>query len=173
MELLPVITACTNRKIILSGDFNCRLDNNSQRGQDLVDNLAHLGSRVLNSYYAPTYKCHNGQSTIDLIFVNFNFNQITLEINHNLPSKLSVVQLETSLDDVKFLDKKSGRICKTDLALLTTFLQDNIYSKKPDDFSIDDLSTAFISVCKYSAFKQRKEYQNIGPTKIAINKIAN
>ena len=53
-ELLPVITACTNRKIVLDDDFNCRLDNNSQKGQDLVDSLSHLGLRVLNFHYAPT-----------------------------------------------------------------------------------------------------------------------
>ena len=115
-----------------------------------------MGLRVLNSHYAPICKCHNGQSTIDFIFVNFNYNQNTLEIIKNLPSKPSVVRIETRLDDVKFLDKKLDRICKTDPALLTNYLQDNIYSKEPDHFSIDDISKAFISVCKFSAIKQRK-----------------
>ena len=121
-ELLPVTTACTNCKIFLGGDFNCRLDNNSQRGQDLVDNLSHLGLRVLNSHNAPNYKCHNDQSIIDLVFINFNFIQNILKIIKNLPSKHSVVQLETRFDVVKFLDKKSERFCKTDPALLTTYL---------------------------------------------------
>ena len=165
-ELLPVITACTNRKINLGGDFICRLDNNSQRGQDFVDNLSHLGLRVLISHYAPTYKCHNGQNTIDLIFVNFNFNQSTLEIMKNLPSKHSVVRPETRLDDIKFLDQKLDRIYKTDTALLTTNMQDNIYSKVPEDFSIDDPTTAFISVCKYSAIKQREKISNLGLNKM-------
>ena len=60
------------------------------------------------------------------------------------------------LNLLKFLDKKSDRICKTDPVLLTTYLQDNIFSKETDNFFIDDLSTALISVWKYSANKQRK-----------------
>ena len=57
-------------------------------------------------------------------------------------------------------------------------MQDDICSKEPDDFSIDDLSTVFISACNYSAIEERKNiskpwfdkdcYQQNGKLKSAL-----
>ena len=56
--------------VIVAGDFNCRLDNDSDRGPLLTSALAATGLTLANQADQPTYVCSNGTSTIDLFFTN-------------------------------------------------------------------------------------------------------
>ena len=51
---------------IITGDFNHRVDLGN-RGKDLMDGLNLIGVTLINDPGTPTYMCHNGQSTIDLV----------------------------------------------------------------------------------------------------------
>ncbi|CAG0893137.1 unnamed protein product [Darwinula stevensoni] len=55
---------------ILTGDFNARSDILSDKGEALQNLLFASGYTMVNDPITPTYLCHNGKSTIDLIFTN-------------------------------------------------------------------------------------------------------
>lgn len=59
-----------NQLVIVAGDFNCRTDIDNQKAKHLTDYLTEEGFTLLNNRREPTYICHNGKSTIDLIFTN-------------------------------------------------------------------------------------------------------
>lgn len=61
-----------NAPTIIGGDFNCQIDggSDSSEGDALLDVMTERGLRCANSPDEPTYVCHNGQSTIDLLFHN-------------------------------------------------------------------------------------------------------
>ena len=52
---------------VIAGDFNCRTD--KSKGKILIEFMNIMGFNLLNDLEIPTYYCHNGVSTIDLIFV--------------------------------------------------------------------------------------------------------
>ena len=58
-------------KIIVTGDFNCRVDDSGSRGIALVDACRELGLELINKTDDPTYICREGSSCIDLIFTNY------------------------------------------------------------------------------------------------------
>jgi hypothetical protein len=55
---------------VVGGDFNARLDVVTDKTDNLCEVLADFGFMVKNSANIPTYIAPNGQSTIDLVFVN-------------------------------------------------------------------------------------------------------
>lgn len=59
-----------NGNTYLLGDFNCRTDNNSEKGEDLIEHLSNEQFKLLNNKKRATYVSPNGNSTIDLIFTN-------------------------------------------------------------------------------------------------------
>lgn len=67
-ESSTAIGGADTGSIIVLGDFNCRIDNGSERGQLLVSAMEGLGLTLHTCPDSPTYVCHNGSSTIDLGF---------------------------------------------------------------------------------------------------------
>jgi exonuclease III len=59
-----------NKAIILAGDLNCRIDRSNIKTDLILNYLAEEGFTVTNKANEKTYICHNGSSTIDLIFHN-------------------------------------------------------------------------------------------------------
>ena len=55
---------------MIFGDFNCRIDGQYDRGETLTDLLLAYNLRLINDPQVPTYYCHNGRSTIDLVYAN-------------------------------------------------------------------------------------------------------
>ena len=57
-----------NKPLIIGGDFNARIDILDKKAEDLIDFLQSEDLWLQNDPATPTYLCHNGQSTIDLMF---------------------------------------------------------------------------------------------------------
>ena len=139
LELCPVIQMHVNstQSIVVAGDFNCRLDTENGRGEDLCQNLETLGLTCVNDHTSPTYICHNGSSVIDLFFIldrrNCNFSHVNI-----LPSELTKHQFVTyNIDmDSNILDKKKDKVKSIDTDILAekmTFI-DNISAENYDFF---------------------------------------
>ena len=65
-QFLDTVPTCA--KILLGGDFNCRIDGDHRRGEILCKNLQFAGLNCINSPENCTYYSHNGSSTTDLFF---------------------------------------------------------------------------------------------------------
>ena len=84
----------TRDRVIIAGDFNARLDQGT-RGEELLELLYHSGYTSLNCPNTPTYICHNGSSTIDLVFVNDpKLVPSKLLVSDNHATKHSVISLK-------------------------------------------------------------------------------
>lgn len=59
-----------DERIIISGDFNCRIDIDIEKGRELQDTFSSYGLALLNDKNTATYISKNGSSSIDLIFSN-------------------------------------------------------------------------------------------------------
>jgi hypothetical protein len=61
-----------SKPCIIAGDFNARVDiDDNEKAELLIDLLADFGFLLVNDPAEHTYTCHNGGSTIDLVFANF------------------------------------------------------------------------------------------------------
>ena len=70
---------------IVGGDFNARIDNNrNERAEILIELLEDFGFDILNDPCCPTYYSHNGSSTIDLYFSNFEVKSCEVETKNDL-----------------------------------------------------------------------------------------
>lgn len=69
--------------IIVAGDFNCRMDKPTIKSNMLIDFMKEEGLTLMNNYEEPTYICHNGRSTIDLIFSSANVGKKDIKILTN------------------------------------------------------------------------------------------
>lgn len=58
-------------KIMINGDFNCRVDNDNPRGSQLLQTMRQLGYELVSNAREYTYIAHNGRSSIDLSFTNY------------------------------------------------------------------------------------------------------
>ncbi|KAJ4441179.1 hypothetical protein ANN_11030 [Periplaneta americana] len=56
--------------VILAGDLNCRIDITQDKAASVISYLENEGLSLINDKQEKTYICHNGSSTIDLIFSN-------------------------------------------------------------------------------------------------------
>ena len=54
--------------MILAGDFNCLIDKMGRKVEEVLSYLREERLTLLNSQKDWTYMCHNGGSTVDLIF---------------------------------------------------------------------------------------------------------
>jgi hypothetical protein len=69
-ETVEVISEAGPGPIIVAGDFNCRIDNDEEKGLMLTSAFGALGLELLSERKDPTYIAWNGSSTIDLMFTN-------------------------------------------------------------------------------------------------------
>ena len=60
--------AAEGERIILCGDLNCPIDKRTEKAMQVVAYLQEEGLKLINDEKDPTYICHNGKSTIDLVF---------------------------------------------------------------------------------------------------------
>ena len=89
-----------NMNVALMGDFNCRIDcGNDNRGQEHIGFLSEFSMICLNEKDTYTYTVHNGQSTIDLVFlktfpkgttisiglISGRFTEFLIQPTHGLP----------------------------------------------------------------------------------------
>ena len=70
IELHEAVEKVSTKPIVLYGDFNCRIDNNDSREQELTTALSFMNLHLMNDPQERTYISKNGCSTIDLIFVS-------------------------------------------------------------------------------------------------------
>ena len=59
-----------NDTIIMSGDFNCRIDSEHKQGSELIELCEGFNLTCLNESHIYTYFAPNGHSTIDLLLSN-------------------------------------------------------------------------------------------------------
>lgn len=71
-ELAESIGKCTNdsKHVICAGDYNCDISKDSNRTNAFRAGIEDLGLRIENDAGTPTYYCHNGSSTIDLVMTS-------------------------------------------------------------------------------------------------------
>ncbi|RWS00432.1 uncharacterized protein B4U79_09248, partial [Dinothrombium tinctorium] len=67
---------------IVTGDFNCRIDMENERGrQGLIDTFSLLGFDLVQNVSLITYVSHNGKSCIDLVFINTRVKKSIISCN--------------------------------------------------------------------------------------------
>lgn len=59
-----------NKPIIALGDFNCRIDRKSPKGESLIDTMSQINLVLCNPPNTKTYYAPNGSSTVDLLFID-------------------------------------------------------------------------------------------------------
>ena len=69
-EMHKVMTQVITESVILYGDLNCRIDQLDSRATNLIEALQLFNLHLVNNAQEMTYIAHNGQSSIDLIFVS-------------------------------------------------------------------------------------------------------
>lgn len=113
-EIIEDLTEAFNKienqqPVIVAGDFNCRIDKENQKTRMLVNYIVEEGFSLLNNPNEPTYICHNGRSTIDLIFRNpwletksikILADSATVPLRKHQPVIASVVQLKPTRKEV-------------------------------------------------------------------------
>ena len=114
----------TDKPLILAGDLNCRTDKRTQKATSVLEYLTEEGLKLINDPDEPTYICHNGTSTIDLILTSTTIKEISKQIvskSNTSPLRkhlavkatLSVSGLERKKD--KSLVKIHRNLCKMTL----------------------------------------------------------
>lgn len=76
-ELNEALAKAEDNPILLAGDYNCRTDKRSHKTELLLEYLQEEGFELINNPKHPTYICHNGSSTIDLVFLNSRMKAMT------------------------------------------------------------------------------------------------
>jgi hypothetical protein len=100
--------------VILAGDFNCRMDNGSQEGKDLLDITEWYKLKLANKSKSQlTYICEKGGSTIDLIFTgeqikcnNFRIVPTTVRKHQQITVDCEVI----NLNEIDIVREKSIKI---------------------------------------------------------------
>jgi hypothetical protein len=54
--------------MILCGYFNCPIDKETRKTKEVLSFLQEEGLKLISDKDSRTYICHNGMSTIDLVF---------------------------------------------------------------------------------------------------------
>ena len=128
-------TTTKDDPVILAGDLNCRVDIISQKTTDVVNYLEEEGLALVNDKATKTYVCHNGASTIDLVFVNSKVKPLIQDIIPEVERKhlpvVTTLQLENAAR--KRLDYPVKLSRKADISALdnvhtntiTTFIKEN------------------------------------------------
>ena len=65
-----VVLISRNATVILAGDLNCRIDIRQPKAEQVIRFIEGEGLTLANKAEEKTYVCHNGSSTIDLVFTN-------------------------------------------------------------------------------------------------------
>lgn len=70
-EITAVMTLISRKEtVILAGDLNCRIDIRQPKAEQVIRFIEGEGLTLANKAEEKTYVCHNGSSTIDLVFTN-------------------------------------------------------------------------------------------------------
>ena len=138
-------------KVILSGDFNCRLDGSHSRGYDLVDLLQPYDLALLNQPDRHTYFCHNGRSTIDLVFVQHSLlhNTHMIIVEHPLTQHCQL-QLDVPITTLS-CGTRGEKITRFDPDLLQSHLE-----AFPDNGDPQSQNSRLVDAIKQSAILPRK-----------------
>ena len=102
--------------VAFMGDFNCRMDSgNDNREQELIEFLLEFSLICLNEKDTYTYTVHNGQSTIDLVFLN-NFSKTTISVETASLTKHHTITIHLPVSK-KMLPPRKPTIRKIDETL--------------------------------------------------------
>ena len=110
-DIHQAIKIATN-SVVNYGDFNCRIDSQEPSAWDLVEALRLFNLHLVNDPQNKTYIAHNGQSTIDLIFVTEDLTNCTdLQILPTVDRKHQRLSISVQLaePETKHSGKRSGR----------------------------------------------------------------
>jgi hypothetical protein len=116
-QINDTLAKTEDEPVLLAGDFNCNTDITCHKTQLLLEFLQTEGFELTNNPIHPTFICHNGKSTIDLIFLNPRAKALTTIIqSRTIPSpyrkNLPVLTIETKTNTNTNLQKprkKTGR----------------------------------------------------------------
>ena len=127
-------------KIVIGGDFNCRLDLKAteNRAQFLVDHMKVLGLNIVNDSQ-PTFKNSKGTSCIDLLFTNIPTDQLAFYLRHAVSTCHIPVGLQIKFEPVKYLQSRPPPIKRVSLQQLRDDMKIKLYSRHPSTFALDEL----------------------------------
>ena len=117
LEICKALDTVKHSKLlILGGDFNCRLDDNSRRGSTLCRNLDKYNLSCTNDQSLRTHTCHNGSSVIDLLFISnlHNTEDTVARVSQCAVSKHQMVSCEIN-GEVEVCLQRKKRIKKLDV----------------------------------------------------------
>ena len=147
------------RETIIVGDFNCRVDVRikDDRGEILVEFLTESGFIMLNDPNKPTYISHNGYSTIDLVFCNFQINTSALRINNNPLRKHRILTLEVSINERVTTNNYTNKM-KLDIRINEDILRHhpNINILNNKSLTIDEYNNKLTEMIQESATCKKK-----------------
>lgn len=146
-----------NNTIYLLGDFNCRIDNNSEKGANLTEHMANEHFKLLNNKCF-TYISPNGNSTIDLIFTNAPRFATKVKIIPTVVRKHQKIEIgiyATQITPV-MIQKKSSR--KLDQQLLINNCAVSKIEIKAFNANINILNDEITRVIKTSKIEPKNHY---------------
>ena len=150
----------SSAKVILSGDFNFRLDGSHSRGYDLVDLLQLYDLALLNPTDRHTYSCHNGRSTIDLVFVQHSLlhNTHMIIVEHPLTHHCQL-QLDVPITTLS-CGTRGEKITRFDPDLLQFHLE-----ALPDNCDPQSQNSRLVEAVKNQQYFPVNASQNLGSTR--------
>ena len=145
----------TNSCYMLFGDFNCRIDGQYDRGEILTDLPLAYNLCLINNPQVPTYYCHNGRSTIDLVYANEFIPRIShFEIKEHPMTKHCQVYTTVPIEATKN-SQRHQRIKKCDPIILEAQLQ-NLINYQADENDVSNTSAVVTTALQNSAIQPKK-----------------
>ena len=145
---------------VISGDFNCRLDQ-GDRGNELLTFMNRSGYSLRNNATTPTYISPNGQSVIDLIFISSGSSVgITVRnvaVNHSLYRKHSQLRfpIEIAKQAEKHMVRKTQISRRLDAEKLERLIGSSDLHRELEEANIDE-TVRSITRCLTESITARK-----------------
>ena len=120
-----------NDTIIMTGEFNCRIDSDHKRGHELIELCEGFNLTCLNESHIYTYFAPNGRSTIDLLLSNNPRLLGELLIERNDFTKHAMLLFEFTSPINKFLSTAKHPLKRLTVKNLMNYSSCHIYFGHP------------------------------------------
>jgi hypothetical protein len=158
-DIVDAISECThktpskNKPTMLVGDFNIRIDQNNSRTETFLEYTTQLGYTLESRADIKTYICHNGSSTIDLIFLKDYAPQVSVDYaNLNLYNGITKHQpmaFQLHLAEPTNIQNKKSQVksihltsFNTNVSQIVSTLQERS-EDNPIEFTVSEINNLF------------------------------